>query len=122
MRPGSGESGWYDVAPKARVPEAENHKRENGEDRIMTALVPCGATGQRNVGHYWGRPTPVNNVPSPKPFLCYVLHRRPSQGEKPAKKGEDPMKESTLSKITASVAVAKGMAQRALVPRHSDYD
>jgi hypothetical protein len=59
------------------------------------------------------------------------------------------MKESTLSKITASVAVAKGMAQRALatspnpqwteyemrsidewiarqgvklVPRHSDYD
>jgi hypothetical protein len=31
------------------------------------------------------------------------------------KEGEDhPMKESTLSKITASVAVAKGMAQRAL--------
>jgi len=30
------------------------------------------------------------------------------------KEGEDPMKESTLAKITASVAVAKGMAQKAL--------
>jgi hypothetical protein len=30
--------------------------------------------------------------------------------------GEDPMKESTLAKITASVAVAKGMAQKALTP------
>jgi hypothetical protein len=28
--------------------------------------------------------------------------------------GEDLMKESTLSKITATVAAAKGMAQRAL--------
>jgi hypothetical protein len=85
----------------------------------MTALVPCGATGQRNVGHYWG-------TTDTGPFLCYVLHRRPSQGEKPAKKGEDPMKESTLSKITASVAVAKGMAQRALAaspnPQWTEYE
>ena len=29
-------------------------------------------------------------------------------------KGEDPMKESTLAKITASVAAAKEMAQKAL--------
>ena len=36
------------------------------------------------------------------------------------------MKESTLSKITASVAVAKGMAQRALAaspnPQWTDYE
>ena len=30
-----------------------------------------------------------------------------------SEKRDDPMKETTLSKITASVAVAKGMAQRA---------
>jgi hypothetical protein len=29
---------------------------------------------------------------------------------------EDPMKESTLSKITAAGAIAKGMAQKALAP------
>jgi hypothetical protein len=31
-----------------------------------------------------------------------------------SEEGEDPMKESTLAKITASVAAAKGMAQKAL--------
>jgi hypothetical protein len=42
------------------------------------------------------------------------------------KEGEDPMKESTLSKITASVALAKGMAQRALAaspnPQWTEYE
>jgi hypothetical protein len=37
-------------------------------------------------------------------------------GREAGQEGEDPMKESTLSKITASVAVAKGMAQKALAP------
>jgi hypothetical protein len=40
--------------------------------------------------------------------------------------GEDPMKESTLSKITASVAVARGMAQKALAaspnPQWTEYE
>jgi hypothetical protein len=31
-----------------------------------------------------------------------------------SEEGQDPMKESTLAKITASVAAAKGMAQKAL--------
>ena len=48
-------------------------------------------------------------------------HRREASEE-----GEDPMKESTLSKITASVAVAKGMAQRALAtspnPQWTEYE
>jgi hypothetical protein len=35
-------------------------------------------------------------------------------GREVGQEGEDPMKESTLSKISASVAVAKGMAQKAL--------
>src|SRR6202161_3590338 len=34
-------------------------------------------------------------------------------GREVGQEGEDPMKESTLSKISASVAVAKGMAQKA---------
>jgi hypothetical protein len=42
------------------------------------------------------------------------------------KEGEDPMKESTLAKITASVAVAKGMAQKALAaspnPLWTEYE
>jgi hypothetical protein len=42
------------------------------------------------------------------------------------KEGEDPMKESTLAKITASVAVAKGMAQKALAaspnPQWTEYE
>ena len=42
------------------------------------------------------------------------------------KEGEDPMKESTLAKITASVAVAKGMAQKALSaspnPQWTEYE
>ena len=41
-------------------------------------------------------------------------------------KGENPMKESTLSKITAAGAVAKGMAQRALAaspnPKWTEYE
>ena len=47
-------------------------------------------------------------------------------GEKPAKEGEDPMKESTLAKITASVAGAKGMAKKALAaspnPDWTEYE
>jgi len=39
--------------------------------------------------------------------------------------GEDPMKDSTLAKITASVAVAKGMARKALAaspnPQWTEY-
>src|SRR5450759_2344410 len=46
--------------------------------------------------------------------------------ERRGREGEDPMKESTLSKITASVAVAKGMAQRALAaspnPQWTEYE
>ena len=48
------------------------------------------------------------------------------RGERPARKARNPMKESTLSKITASVAVAKGMAQRALAaspnPQWTEYE
>jgi hypothetical protein len=40
--------------------------------------------------------------------------------------GEEPMKESTLAKITASVAAAKGMAQKALAadpnPQWTEYE
>jgi len=47
-------------------------------------------------------------------------------GREASEEGEDPMKESTLSKITASVAVAKGMAQRALAtspnPQWTEYE
>jgi hypothetical protein len=47
-------------------------------------------------------------------------------GRESGKEGEDPMKESTLSKITASVAVAKGMAQRVLAaspnPQWTEYE
>src|SRR5450759_4642175 len=47
-------------------------------------------------------------------------------GREACQEGEDPMKESTLSKITASVAVAKGMAQRALAaspnPQWTEYE
>jgi hypothetical protein len=43
-----------------------------------------------------------------------------------AKEGEEPMKESTLAKITASVTVAKGMAQKALAaspnPQWTEYE
>jgi hypothetical protein len=58
--------------------------------------------------------------------MLHILAKDP--GEKPAKneEGEDPMKESTLSKITASVAVAKGMVQRALAaspdPQWTEYE
>jgi len=45
---------------------------------------------------------------------------------KAGQKGEDPMKKSTLSQITASVAVAKGMARRALAaspnPQWTEYE
>src|SRR5665811_623809 len=54
---------------------------------------------------------------------AYPLERR---GREAGQEGEDPMKESTLSKITASVAVAKGMAQRALAaspnPQWTEYE
>jgi hypothetical protein len=43
-----------------------------------------------------------------------------------AQEGENPMKESTLAKITASVAAAKGMAQKALAadpnPQWTEYE
>jgi hypothetical protein len=56
--------------------------------------------------------------------MLRILSKDP--GEKPAKEGEDPMKESTLAKITASVAVAKGMAQKALSaspnPQWTEYE
>ena len=42
--------------------------------------------------------------------MLHILAKDP--GEKPAKKAKNPMKESTLAKITASVAVAKEMAQK----------
>jgi hypothetical protein len=39
---------------------------------------------------------------------------------------EDPMKESTLAKITASVAIARGMAQKSLAaspnPQWTEYE
>jgi hypothetical protein len=42
------------------------------------------------------------------------------------REGEDPMKESTLSKITAAGAIAKGMAQKALAaspnPQWTEYE
>jgi hypothetical protein len=42
------------------------------------------------------------------------------------KKRDHPMKQSTMSKITASVSVAKGMAQRALAaspnPQWTEYE
>jgi len=48
-------------------------------------------------------------------------HRR-----KAGQKGVDPMKKSTLSQITASVAVAKAMARRALAaspnPQWTEYE
>ena len=48
-------------------------------------------------------------------------HRR-----KAGQKDEDPMKKSTLSQITASVAVAKAMARRALAaspnPQWTEYE
>ena len=37
-------------------------------------------------------------------------------GREAGQEGEDPMKESTLTKITAAGAIAKGMAQKALAP------
>ena len=44
----------------------------------------------------------------------------------PGEKPEDPMKESTLSKITAAGAIAKGMAQEALAaspnPQWAEYE
>ena len=42
--------------------------------------------------------------------MLHIIVKDP--GEKPAKKAKNPMKESTLAKITASVAVAKEMAQK----------
>jgi hypothetical protein len=45
---------------------------------------------------------------------------------KAGQEGEDPMKESTLSKITAAGAIAKGMAQKALAaspnPQWTEYE
>src|SRR5664280_1775789 len=47
-------------------------------------------------------------------------------GGKAGEEGENPMKESTLAKITASVSVAKGMAQRVLAaspnPQWTEYE
>jgi hypothetical protein len=55
--------------------------------------------------------------------MLHILAKDP--GEKPAKKAK-MMKESTLAKITASVAVAKGMAQKALAaspnPQWTEYE
>jgi hypothetical protein len=54
---------------------------------------------------------------------AYPLERH---GREAVQEGEYPMKESTLSKITASVAVARGMAQRALAaspnPQWTEYE
>jgi hypothetical protein len=56
--------------------------------------------------------------------MLHILAKDP--GEKPTKKAKNPMKESTLAKITASVAVAKGMAQKALAaspnPQWTEYE
>jgi hypothetical protein len=47
-------------------------------------------------------------------------------GREAGQEGENPMKESTLAKITASVAAAKGMAQKALAaspnPQWTEYE
>jgi hypothetical protein len=57
-------------------------------------------------------------------MLDAVLVKR--AGRYAGEEGEDPMKESTLAKITASVSVAKGMAQRALAaspnPQWTEYE
>jgi hypothetical protein len=45
-----------------------------------------------------------------------VAHHSERPGREAGQEGEDPMKESTLSKITAAGAIAKGMAQKALAP------
>jgi hypothetical protein len=49
-----------------------------------------------------------------------------SLGGETSQEGEDPMKESTLAKITASVAAARGMAQKALAaspnPDWTEYE
>jgi hypothetical protein len=53
-------------------------------------------------------------------------HSGNGPGRETGQEGEDQMKESTLAKITASVAVAKGMAQRALAaspnPEWTEYE
>ena len=55
-----------------------------------------------------------------------MLHILSNPRRETGKEGEDPMKESTLAKITASVAVAKGMAQQALAaspnPQWTEYE
>jgi hypothetical protein len=56
----------------------------------------------------------------------YAAHPFKGPRRQARKEGEDPMKESTLAKITASVAVAKGMAQKALAaspnPQWTEYE
>jgi hypothetical protein len=55
-----------------------------------------------------------------------AAHSRERPGREPVPEGEDPMKESTLAKITASVAVAKRMAQKELAaspnPQWTEYE
>jgi metal-responsive CopG/Arc/MetJ family transcriptional regulator len=55
-----------------------------------------------------------------------LSHPVERHGREAGQEGEDPMKESTLSKITASVAVAKRMAQGALAaspnPQWTEYE
>ena len=53
-------------------------------------------------------------------------HPLERSGREAGQESEDLMKESTLSKITASVAVARGMVQRALAaspnPQWTEYE
>jgi hypothetical protein len=55
-----------------------------------------------------------------------AAHPRERPGREAGQEGENPMKESTLAKITASVSVAKGMAQKALAaspnPQWTEYE
>jgi hypothetical protein len=56
--------------------------------------------------------------------MLHIIAKDP--GREAGQEGEDPMKESTLSKITAAGAIAKGMAQKALAaspnPQWTEYE
>jgi hypothetical protein len=68
---------------------------------------------------------PVTRPEAIRGMIDAMLHIQ-SPGREAGKEGEGPMKESTLSKITASVAVARRMAQRALAdspnPQWTEYE
>jgi hypothetical protein len=93
--------GHLEDAPERLIPSYE---------RATTEPLPLAARHERGRGGKDEEPWRLSD-----PFGRY---RRDvvDPGREAGQEGEDPMKESTLSKITASVAVAKGMAQKALAP------